>query len=75
MQVHLDWNAFLVFLFATPRLGPAAMPAGHSLGIPPGSRGFVLSEWSEPKDDGIGAPGLPGGATLGRATWPIRAAT
>jgi 2-methylcitrate dehydratase PrpD len=36
-------------------------PGGHSLGIPPQSRGVVLSERGESKGDGSGAPGLLGG--------------
>jgi 2,3-dihydroxybenzoate-AMP ligase/mycobactin salicyl-AMP ligase len=38
-----------------------APAGGHSLGIPPESRGVVLSERSESKGDGSGAPGLSGG--------------
>ena len=41
---------------STPR---PAVAGGQSLGIPPQSRGVVLSERGESKGDGIGAPGLP----------------
>jgi hypothetical protein len=44
-----------------PSTGPPAMAGGHSLGIAPENRGVVLSERRESKDDGSGAPGLPGG--------------
>jgi hypothetical protein len=37
------------------------MAGSDSLGIPPDNRGIVLSERSESKVDGGGAPGLPGG--------------
>jgi 3-deoxy-D-manno-octulosonic-acid transferase len=47
------------------RLDPStrtpAMAGGQSLGIPPENRGVVLSERSESKGDGSGAPGLLGG--------------
>ena len=36
-----------------PSTRPPAMAQGHSLGIPPGSRGTVLSEQSESKDNGV----------------------
>jgi len=36
------------------------MAGTHSLGIPPENRGVVLSERSESKGDGRGAPGLRG---------------
>jgi len=38
-----------------------AMAGVHSLGIPPDNRGVVLSERSESKGDGTGAPSLIGG--------------
>jgi DNA polymerase-3 subunit alpha len=44
-----------------PSTRAPAMAGGHSLGIPPGSRGVVLSERSESKGDGTVASGLPGG--------------
>ena len=43
-----------------PSTRAPAMAGGHSLGIPPENRGVVLSERSGSKDDGSGAPGLPG---------------
>src|SRR3972149_4004855 len=46
---------------STPRLGPPPLAGGPALGIPPRSRGVVLSEQSESKGDGSGAPGLFGG--------------
>ena len=48
-----------------------AMAGSHSLGIPPENRGVVLSERSESKDDGSGAPGLPGGLHDGRSTLDL----
>src|SRR3990172_1756294 len=45
-----------------PSTRAPAMAGDHSLGIPPENRGVVLSERSESKGDGGGAPGLPGGA-------------
>jgi 2-methylcitrate dehydratase PrpD len=44
-----------------PSTQAPARPGGHSLGIPPQSRGVVLSERGESKGDGSGAPGLLGG--------------
>jgi threonine dehydrogenase-like Zn-dependent dehydrogenase len=44
-----------------PSTRAPGMARGHSLGIPPHSRGVVLSERSESKDNGTGAPGLPRG--------------
>jgi NADH-quinone oxidoreductase subunit M len=45
---------------AGPSTRPPAMAGGHSLGILPENRGVVLSERSESKGEGSGAPGLPG---------------
>ena len=44
-----------------PSTQAPAMPGGHSLEIPPQRRGVVLSERSESKGGGSGAPGSPGG--------------
>jgi len=44
-----------------PSTRSPAMAGDHSLGIPPGNRGVVLSERSESKGDVSGAPGLPVG--------------
>ena len=43
-----------------PSTRTPARTGGHSLGIPPGSRGVVLSERSESKDNRSGAPDLSG---------------
>ena len=43
-----------------PSTRAPATAGGHSLGIPPETRGVVLSERSESKDLGSGVPGLPG---------------
>ena len=45
-----------------PSTPPSGLAGGGSLGMSPKSRGVVLSERSESKDHGSGAPTLPGGA-------------
>ena len=54
-QAHIDRFGNIIV-----EIDPSTPARGHPLGIPPENRGVVLSERSESKDHGRGAPGLAG---------------